>query len=172
MTTGKEGKDGCFLIVDRSLAIKHMLRTTIKITTLPILPVLIGAPFPLYKLQHQCNSNRPLPINQSITMNLQSTTKPNPHITIYLIRLPHQMRSQWKGPFVSDSTIVPEMMGIRFVHCGKKYQELTLCDLHLGHKFGEFAFPCTTPVSIFEHAMPKKGKKKNTWFVGHRGSST
>ena len=104
------------------------------------------------------------------------------------------MRSKWKGPFVNlgllnrvrkhvisgaqqrkpfkimsrDSTIVPEMMGLRFnIHCGKKYQELEIRDYHLGHKFGEFAFTRTTPISIFEHAMKadlakaaQKGKKK------------
>jgi len=104
------------------------------------------------------------------------------------------MRSKWKGPFVNlgllhrvrkhvltgaaqrkpfkvmsrDSTIVPEMMGLRFdIHCGKKWQELEVRDFHLGHKFGEFAFTRVAPISVYEHearnAMAKaaqKGKKK------------
>ena len=104
------------------------------------------------------------------------------------------MRSKWKGPFVNigllnrvrkhvmsgatqrkpmkvmsrDSTIVPEMMGMRFqIHCGKKWQDFEVRDLHLGHKFGEFAFTRVNPISIFEHQAKadmakaaQKGKKK------------
>jgi small subunit ribosomal protein S19 len=104
------------------------------------------------------------------------------------------MRSKWKGPFVNigllnrvrkhvisgvnqrrpfkvmsrDSTIVPEMMGLRFnIHCGKKWQEFEVRDLHLGHKFGEFAWTRVNPISVYEHQMradmakaANKGAKK------------
>lgn len=104
------------------------------------------------------------------------------------------MRSKWKGPFINlgvlnrvrshvmsgktqrhpfkvmsrDSTIVPEMMGLRFdIHCGKKWQEIEVRDHHLGHKFGEFAFTRINPISVYEHEMrsqlakaASKGKKK------------
>ena len=71
------------------------------------------------------------------------------------------MRSKWKGPFINEgllervrrfvmsgeqqkaafkvtsraSTIVPEMMGLRFaVHNGHKFTPIEIRDHHLGHK--------------------------------------
>jgi len=69
-------------------------------------------------------------------------------------------RSKWKGPYIKckdlkhletkkntqtiitrDSEILPKFLGLNFkVYNGKDYVELTVTDLMIGHKFGEFVF--------------------------------
>lgn len=74
-------------------------------------------------------------------------------------------RSKWKGPFIDvkefkktrftqkpnqkklkftisrNSEIVPTFIGLTFIiHNGKKYNEITVSEDMVGHKFGEFSF--------------------------------
>jgi small subunit ribosomal protein S19 len=89
-------------------------------------------------------------------------------------------RSKWKGPFINtnhlteiillknknnykqslvisrNSEIIPLCVGLTFkVYNGKNYNEITIIDSMIGHKFGEFSF--TRAKFIFKK---KKGKKK------------
>lgn len=86
-------------------------------------------------------------------------------------------RSKWKGPYLNlktlhntnlkkqqannikiikrDSEITPKFIGLTFkVHNGKNYQELTVTDEMIGHKFGEFVF--TRGKFSFKKKKPKK----------------
>jgi small subunit ribosomal protein S19 len=85
-------------------------------------------------------------------------------------------RSKWKGPFINNLTeikfqkkndctkglfisrnseIVPLCVGLTFnVHNGKKYNEVTIVDSMVGHKFGEFSFTRTR--FIFKKKKSKK----------------
>ena len=71
-------------------------------------------------------------------------------------------RSKWKGPYLNilfnikkinvnkkisfitvkrNSVITPKFLGLTFkIHNGKNFNELTVNDSMIGHKFGEFAF--------------------------------
>jgi len=60
-------------------------------------------------------------------------------------------RAKWKGPYIDiesnnsivsrNSKIIPKFLGLTFkVHNGKSYQEITVTEDMLDHKFGEFSF--------------------------------
>lgn len=89
-------------------------------------------------------------------------------------------RSKWKGPFVDfqhlnnnlilikqqensktnikisrSSDIIPSFLGLTFnIYNGKSYNEITVNEDMIGHKFGEFSF--TRSKFVFK----KKNKKK------------
>ena len=92
-------------------------------------------------------------------------------------------RSIWKGPFVEESlikkvekeknnpnrkpiktwsrksTILPDFVGISFlIYNGKKFIPITISEVMVGHKFGEFA----PPRQFFGHTPADKKAKEST----------
>ena len=84
-------------------------------------------------------------------------------------------RSKWKGPYINpkylktlknikkqhvyemsrDSEIIPKFIGLTFkVHNGRSYTEITITNLMIGHKFGEFVF--TRSKFLFKKIKSKK----------------
>lgn len=69
-------------------------------------------------------------------------------------------RSKWKGPYIGSENlktkdlknqltfvlprnveITPKLIGLTFkIYNGKEYQEVTIIEEMIGHKFGEFVF--------------------------------
>lgn len=69
-------------------------------------------------------------------------------------------RSKWKGPYIGSENletknlknqltlmlprnveITPKLIGLTFkIHNGKEYQDVTVVEEMVGHKFGEFVF--------------------------------
>lgn len=83
-------------------------------------------------------------------------------------------RSKWKGPYIGSENlktkdlknqlaltlprnveITPKLIGLTFkIHNGKGYQDVTVLEEMVGHKFGEFVF------TRVKFAFKKKKNKK------------